>query len=266
MSTPARKSPAKGTSRKAPTAKAEPCKEPTAEPASGKAGARKATTSKAARAEPVIHEPGTESAGPRPSGSGRPRRPNRRDLILAAAADLFEKNGFAATGIDDIGAAAGIIGPGVYRHFASKDEILITLAYRAGEELLTIDEVAQIELEEPPEVALRRLVTRFVTNTLEHGSVAFVAWNEARNLAPQTRAWLDRRHRLFAAEWIHVLSRLRPDRTDLELFTMVNAVYGMVIEALHQESGLDRQRAREVLVAMALRTLLPAVVPVTEEP
>jgi AcrR family transcriptional regulator len=196
----------------------------------------------------------------------RPRRPRRRELILAAAADLFAKNGFAATGIDDIGAAAGIIGPGVYRHFASKDEILITLVYQAGEGLLTVDEVSPIELEEPPAVALRRLVTRFVADTLEHGPVAFVAWNEARNLTPQTRAWLDRRHRLHAAEWIHVLSRLHPDRTDLELFTMVNAVYGMVIEAVHQESGLDRGLVLEVLVAMALRTLLPSEVPVSVEP
>ena len=35
-----------------------------------------------------------------------PRRPsNRRDLILEAAIDLFHRNGYPATGVDDIGKA-----------------------------------------------------------------------------------------------------------------------------------------------------------------
>jgi AcrR family transcriptional regulator len=54
----------------------------------------------------------------------------RRDQIIAAATQLFYQRGFYATGIDDIGAAAGITGPGVYRHFAGKDEILIAVLDR----------------------------------------------------------------------------------------------------------------------------------------
>lgn len=54
----------------------------------------------------------------------------RRDQIIAAATQLFYEHGFHLTGIDDIGAAAGITGPGVYRHFAGKDEILIAVLDR----------------------------------------------------------------------------------------------------------------------------------------
>lgn len=54
----------------------------------------------------------------------------RRNQIIAAATQLFYEHGFYATGIDDIGAAAGITGPGVYRHFAGKDEILIAVLDR----------------------------------------------------------------------------------------------------------------------------------------
>ena len=50
--------------------------------------------------------------------------PHRRDLILEAAIELFRAKGFDATGIDEIGAAAGVTGPAVYRHYESKQDIL----------------------------------------------------------------------------------------------------------------------------------------------
>src|SRR5882757_7815157 len=49
---------------------------------------------------------------------------SRREQILAAAAELFAHHGFHGVGIDDIGAAVGISGPALYRHFRSKDAIL----------------------------------------------------------------------------------------------------------------------------------------------
>jgi AcrR family transcriptional regulator len=45
------------------------------------------------------------------------RGKDRRDQIIAVATELFHERGFDATGIDDIGAAAGITGPGIYSHF-----------------------------------------------------------------------------------------------------------------------------------------------------
>src|SRR5882757_5639613 len=58
---------------------------------------------------------------------------SRREQILAAAAELFAHSGFHGVGIDDIGAAVGISGPALYRHFRSKDAML-------GEMLTSISE------------------------------------------------------------------------------------------------------------------------------
>jgi AcrR family transcriptional regulator len=60
----------------------------------------------------------------------------RRELLLTAAADLFAARGFHEVGIDDIGAAAGITGPGVYRHFASKQALLESLCDRTMDRML----------------------------------------------------------------------------------------------------------------------------------
>lgn len=55
----------------------------------------------------------------------------RRAQLLASAALLFRRHGFHGVGMDDIGAAAGVSGPAVYRHFPGKQALLaaITDAY-----------------------------------------------------------------------------------------------------------------------------------------
>src|ERR1700759_54163 len=53
--------------------------------------------------------------------------PTRREQILKEAAQLFAERGFHGVGVDEIGAAVGISGPGLYRHFAGKDAMLAEL-------------------------------------------------------------------------------------------------------------------------------------------
>jgi AcrR family transcriptional regulator len=47
-----------------------------------------------------------------------------RERILAAAADLFYRNGIRAVGVDAIAEAAGTNKMTLYRHFSSKDELV----------------------------------------------------------------------------------------------------------------------------------------------
>ena len=56
--------------------------------------------------------------------------PTRREQILKEAARLFAERGFHGVGVDEIGAAVGISGPGLYRHFAGKDAMLAELLVR----------------------------------------------------------------------------------------------------------------------------------------
>ena len=64
----------------------------------------------------------------------------RRDEILAIAAELFAERGFAATTVREIADSAGILSGSLYHHFDSKESMVeellrtfledITLAYR----------------------------------------------------------------------------------------------------------------------------------------
>ncbi len=53
--------------------------------------------------------------------------PTRREALLSSAASLFRERGYFGVGIHEIGNAAGIVGSGVYRHFESKEAILVAL-------------------------------------------------------------------------------------------------------------------------------------------
>lgn len=181
-----------------------------------------------------------------------PRRPRRRELILDAATTLFAQRGYAATGIDDIGAAAGISGPGVYRHFGSKEELFKALVQRGVESLLLAEEAPD---DESPEEALVRLVNALVESILSAGELATVIWSEQSHLDETTQAWIVRVHRLRVLDWVHVLSRLDPDRSDAEHVAMVNGVYGMMLDASSHTRGIDQTHLRELLRGMATRSL-----------
>jgi AcrR family transcriptional regulator len=67
------------------------------------------------------YDPDLAAAPPAPVR--RLPRAERREQILAAATTAFARNGFAATGLDDIAAEAGITRVILYRHFDSKTDL-----------------------------------------------------------------------------------------------------------------------------------------------
>ncbi|MGI9490032.1 MAG: TetR/AcrR family transcriptional regulator [Geminicoccaceae bacterium] len=50
---------------------------------------------------------------------------SRRDDLVATAVKLFRKNGYHATGVDKILSESGVSKPTLYRHFDSKDDLIV---------------------------------------------------------------------------------------------------------------------------------------------
>ena len=63
-------------------------------------------------------------ATPPPKGRGRPRA-YQPEVALGKALDLFRKDGFAATSLDDLSAATGMNRPSLYGAFGDKRELFI---------------------------------------------------------------------------------------------------------------------------------------------
>ncbi len=53
-------------------------------------------------------------------------KPNPRERILSTAYDLFSQRGVQAVGVDEVIQRAGVAKATLYRHFASKDELVLS--------------------------------------------------------------------------------------------------------------------------------------------
>ena len=69
-------------------------------------------------------KPASKPDTPAPKRRGRPRA-YQPDIALGKALDLFRKDGFAATSLDDLSAATGMNRPSLYGAFGDKRELYI---------------------------------------------------------------------------------------------------------------------------------------------
>jgi AcrR family transcriptional regulator len=72
-----------------------------------------------------------------------------RERILETAAELFYRDGYGAVGVDTIIARAAVAKTTLYRHFPSKDDLIVAYLERADERFCTWFEHAIAEHQEP---------------------------------------------------------------------------------------------------------------------
>jgi len=85
--------------------------------------------------------------------------PGARERVLGAAYDLFSRRGIRAVGIDTIIARAGVAKMSFYRHFPSKDELV--LAFLQKREQLWTHEWLEAEVNRRAPTSRERLIAIF---------------------------------------------------------------------------------------------------------
>jgi AcrR family transcriptional regulator len=103
----------------------------------------------------------------------------RRDEILAIAAQLFAERGFAATTVREIADAAGILSGSLYHHFDSKESMVDELVHEMLDRVLAAYRRI-VAAGDAPEVALRALVREaFAAIATDRATVAVMVneWN-----------------------------------------------------------------------------------------
>ncbi|MET7996433.1 TetR/AcrR family transcriptional regulator [Amycolatopsis sp. NPDC005232] len=191
-----------------------------------------------------------------------PRRdPDRKERILAVSADLISRHGYHAVGLAEIGAAAGIVSTGVYRHFPSKAAILTALLYRVMD--LLDSAAAEILATTPDErTAVTELVRHHVRVAVEERRILQVYHLEARNLPAEDLRRLQRAQREYLEGWAAAVRPLRPGLAEGEARVLVHSAIGCVQSVLFHQSGLLADRLTELLRGAAHACLgVPPVEP-----
>ena len=177
---------------------------------------------------------------------------SRREAILNAALTLMRVKGYHGVGIDEIGDAAGISGPAVYRHYASKADILLDAYDRVGSRVAVGVEEALAGARGPSD-ALGRLIDSYVRIAVDNVNLIIATGQEGAALPASEGPRLARQRRDIAESWSRVVLELRPDLSETEVRHQVASVFPMVNHVAQLPAGqLDRVPVVSALVSAYL--------------
>jgi AcrR family transcriptional regulator len=180
----------------------------------------------------------------------RKRDPERRARILAASAALISQHGYHAVAMADIGAAAGIVGSGIYRHFDSKSAILAELLAEVMQRLeASAAQITEQHLDD--RTALTALIRQHVGVAVHDRHVLRVYYAELQALGEAERRQLRRAQRRYIEEWVTVTGPLRPDLADGEVRVLVHAAIAALQSILFHNLGVPEPRVEELLIGAA---------------
>ncbi|MEV6009351.1 TetR/AcrR family transcriptional regulator [Streptomyces sp. NPDC051976] len=182
---------------------------------------------------------------------------NRREQILREAARLFAERGFHGVGVDEIGAAVGISGPGLYRHFAGKDAMLAELLVGISGRLMAAGKMRVAEAAGPEE-ALDALIRGHIDFAIDDRPLITLHDRELDRLRDSDRKLVRQLQRQYVEEWVAVVHQVYPDATELEVRAAVHAVFGLLNSTPHlgAQSGLP---GRSDMAALLHRLALGAL-------
>ncbi|EME53322.1 TetR/AcrR family transcriptional regulator [Amycolatopsis decaplanina] len=190
-------------------------------------------------------------ANPTPLVNGE--KANRREQIMAAAAELFAHHGFHGVGIDDIGAAVGISGPALYRHFRSKDAILGEMLNSISRYLLDGGTARASQRDEPGEV-LEALVDFHVEFALAHPALITVQERNLANLTDSDRKQVRALQRQYVEVWVRAICDAVPGIGERQARSAAHAVFGLINSTPYNRHLGDSELA-EMLCRLALGAL-----------
>jgi AcrR family transcriptional regulator len=180
-------------------------------------------------------------------------KPSRREQILTAAAELFARHGFHGVGIDDIGAAVGISGPALYRHFRSKDAMLAEMLTSISDRLL-LGGQDRVGAARDAREALEELVRWHVEFALTNPALITVHLRDLDSLSTSDRHRVRELQRGYVEVWVEVLRSARPELDAATARATAHAVLGL-INSTPYSAHLDTGAMSALLHRMALGAL-----------
>lgn len=177
----------------------------------------------------------------------------RRDEILGIAAELFAARGFHGVSVAELGAACGMSGPALYKHFAGKDALLAEMLVSTSEELLAVGRVRVREAAGAAE-AVSALVDWHISFALEHRSMIVIQDRDWSALPDEAREQVRTLQRKYVDLWSRALRAVHQDLKPLEAKARVHAAFGLLNSTPHSALIPD-VRMRSMLHEMALAAL-----------
>ncbi|MDF0532417.1 TetR family transcriptional regulator [Tsukamurella sp. 8F] len=175
----------------------------------------------------------------------------RRRELLAAAARLMAERGYAGVRLEDIGAAVGVSGPAMYRHFSGKQDVLAALLVEISEHLYGGGREV-VERHSDPAAALSELVDFHVDFAVTEPDLIRVQYRDLWSLTEEDARTVRRLQRRYVETWAAELTRLGGELPANR--ARVHAVFGL-LNAAPSLPVMPEDELRGLLRSMAVAAL-----------
>jgi AcrR family transcriptional regulator len=182
-----------------------------------------------------------------PSGSPDPARgpgvarTSRRELLLAAAVEMFAERGYPAVSMEDIGSRAGVSAALVYHHFDTKAAVLYTALRRGAEVIEAAMSEAFADAASPAEAA-ELVLASYVRFGLRHRHLMQNLVTAVPHLPPADRHVVRGIQHDYLAEWIALLRAAHPGFDPPAARSALHAALTLVNTAIREPASQDADR------------------------
>jgi AcrR family transcriptional regulator len=191
-----------------------------------------------------------------PGQPGQPETPNRRSQLksdrrlqlLSAAERLFAERGFLAVRLEDIGAAAGVSGPAIYRHFPNKESLLVELLVGISTRLLAGARDVTTRNADPA-AALDGLIDFHLDFALGEPDLIRIQDRDLAHLPVVAERQVRKAQRQYVEIWVGVLRELDPQLAEADARLTAHAVFGLLNSTPHSMKSGDNSRTKPVFAA-----------------
>ena len=158
----------------------------------------------------------------------------QRETILSQAAELFARQGFVGTSMNEVATACGMSKPALYHYVRDKSQLLFEIATTHVARLhALIDEVAQGDAVHPPPVDatahVRRLIERFVLEYAGARHAHRVLTEDVKFLEPADQARVLELQRQVVSSFADAIAQVRPELIAADLHKpLAMLLFGMM--------------------------------------
>jgi AcrR family transcriptional regulator len=176
---------------------------------------------------------------------------DRRRQLLDLAAPLMASRGFHGMSVGELGAAAGVTGPALYRHFPSKQALLGALLTDISERLLAGGAACVADSDGPAD-ALERLVRWHVDFAMSRPDLIRVQDRDFLSMSAQDQHEVRRLQRQYVELWVEQVIAAHPGCDEESARTSIHATFGLLNSTPYSADHLSRLAAEELLNRLAL--------------
>jgi TetR/AcrR family transcriptional regulator, cholesterol catabolism regulator len=196
------------------------------------------------------------------------RSPSREEEIIDAAIEVFARKGYAATSVQDVADAVGLLKGSLYHYIQSKEDLLFRILDESHRQASAIvEEVSKLDV--PPLERMRIYLERYVRWYLENLERVSIYFSEWRYLEGQRRETVVAQGRLYT-DFLRGLIQEAQAAGDVDPevdYKLATSFIMGAVNALPQWYRRDREGSPDTVASsyadMAIRVLVDGSTPAT---